>query len=255
MWRHLLELYDESLLNEGHPKCLFAETEVFNEGWLLRSVLKEWKTSSRRSRFAFFRFPPDARVYSEGQLFTPFKVRPKSERTGDGKGEAHTHVDGIVGDFSIADGTKSGIELDGGCQCIAVFEAKLYSPISKGVTHAPKYDQVSRTAACLIHALLEAGPAAGCAAHVVVLYPEDNLDIKPEEYEKVSIRERIRKRLAEYKEAGAPTAEILRFEAGWEEMLGQVDVQFKTWEEVLAEIGDGDLNRFYELCKRFNVKR
>ena len=41
-------------------------------------------------------------------------------------------------------------------------------------------------------------------------------------------------------------------EAGWEEMLGRIEVHFRTWEEVLAEIGDGGLNGFYDLCKEFN---
>jgi hypothetical protein len=41
MWKHLLKLYDESRLNDGPPECLFAETLIFNEGWLLRSVLDD----------------------------------------------------------------------------------------------------------------------------------------------------------------------------------------------------------------------
>ncbi len=40
MWRHLLEIYKESRLNAGQPGCPFAETLIFNEGWLLRSALK-----------------------------------------------------------------------------------------------------------------------------------------------------------------------------------------------------------------------
>ena len=35
MWRHLLDLYEESRLNDGQPERLFAETMIFNEGWLL----------------------------------------------------------------------------------------------------------------------------------------------------------------------------------------------------------------------------
>ena len=219
MWNHLLELYRESKLNAGDPECLFKETLIFEEGWLLRSVLKEWKTSSRRSKFGFFQFPPNARVYSEGQLFTPFKVRPKSERTGDPKGESNTRIDGIAGDFSIRDGTKAGIELDRGCRYIAVFEAKLYSPLDKKVTHAEDYDQVARTTACLIHALLEAEPSEGFEAHLVVLYPADNLHIDPDQYKGNHVRNQIAGRLKAYKEAGAPTSEIERFEVGWKRML------------------------------------
>jgi hypothetical protein len=247
MWEQLLKIYDESRLNPGRPECMFAETLIFNEGWLLRSVLKEWKTGSTSSRLPFLPFPSDAKVYSEGQLRTPFKAR----FLGDPLAESHTRVDGIAGHFSLAARTKSGIALDPGCGYITAFEAKLYSPIGKGVKAAPNYDQVSRTAACLIHALLEARSGEGLRAHVVVLYPEDDLAIKPEELEKVQIRERIGERLAGYRATGDPTPEILRFAAGWEEMLEQLRVHFNTWEEVLADIGDEGLDRFYELCQQF----
>lgn len=255
MWKHLLELHRESKLNAGEPVYLFAETLLFNEGWLLRSVLKEWKTSSRRSEFPFFRFPSNAKVYSEGQLRTPFKVRPKSERIGESKGETNTRVDGIVGDFSIADGTKSGIKLHQGCEYVAVFEAKLYSPIGKGTKNAPDYDQLSRTTACLIHALLKADLAANCNAHLVVLYPKDNLEISEDDYPKAYIKAQIRKRLAGYMNAGDSIDEIVQFEAGWEEMFERLQGYFVTWEEVLDEIGDESLMRFYKLCKKFNCKK
>jgi hypothetical protein len=252
VWKELLKIYQENCLNEGNPECLFAETLLFNEGWLLRSVLKEWKIGSMTPELTFLPFPPDARVYSEGQLRTPFKVRRRSQRTGEPKGETNTRVDGIAGHFSIAAGTKSGIELDSGCRYIAVFEAKLFSPIAKGTKNAPDYDQVSRTAACLIHALLGAGLAAGGAAHLVILYPQDNLDVDPNDYVEVHIKERIKNRLQAYKRAGDSTPEIGQFEAGWEEMFVQIAIHFETWEKVLDEIGDSELNRFYELCKHFN---
>jgi hypothetical protein len=248
MWKRLFEIYEESRLNEGKPECLFAETLIFNEGWLLRSVLREWRTSSMSSELSFLPFPSDAKVYSEGQLHTPFKAR----WSGDPKAESHTRVDGVAGHFSIADGTRSGIELSPDCRYIAVFEAKLYSPIGKGVKNASDYDQVSRTAACLIHSLLQAKPRERFEAHIVVLHPEDNRDINHKEFAKVQIRKRIRKRLEEYKQAGDPTLENPQFEAGWEEMLTQLDVCFKTWEEVLTEIGDEGLDRFYHLCRQFS---
>jgi hypothetical protein len=249
MWKHLLQIYEESCLNEGEPECLFAETEIFSEGWLLRSVLKEWKTGSVGSRLPFLPFPADARVYSEGQLFTPFKAR----RRGDPKAETNTRIDGIAGYFSIAEGTKSGIKLAPGCRYIAAFEAKLYSPIGKGTKKAPEYDQVSRTAACLIHDLLEAEPKEGFDAHIVVLYPEDNQAIQPESFDKVQIRERIRQRLAEYRKAGRYTPEIRRFEDRWAWAFERLpEPHFVTWEDALDEIGDGELDRFYDLCKEFN---
>jgi hypothetical protein len=248
VWKHLLKIYEESWINKGRPETLCAETLIFNEGWLLRSVLKEWKTNFRSSEMRFLPFPKDARVYSEGQLSTPFKPR----RRGDPEGETHTHVDGVAGHFSIADGSKSRIELNFDSRYLAVFEAQLYSPIGKGIKNAPKYDQVSRTAACLIHALLGAKPAADCAAHLVVLYPEDNLDIKEDNYSKAHIREQIANRLEAYRHTGEATDELGRFETDWEEMLETIQLRFVTWEEVLAEIGEESLRQFYRLCREFN---
>jgi len=250
MWKHLLRIYEESQLNEGKPECLFAETLIFDEGWLLRSVLKEWKTLSMGSRLPFLPFPQNAKIYAQGQLRTPFRARVR----GESKAETHTHIDGIAGHFTIADGTKSGIKLAPGCRYIAAFEAKLYSSIAKGTKKAEDYDQVSRTAACLVHALLEAGPVADCAAHLVVLYPEDNLAVNPDTCSEAHIREQIDNRLREYKKAGRSTPEIERFEARWEGMMQRLQVHFVTWEEVLQEIGDEGLHRFYEQCKRFNRK-
>ena len=116
MWEHLIELYERSRLNAGQPECLFAETLIFNEGWLLRSVLQAWKANSTDSRLPFLPFPAEATVYSEGQLRTPFKARCQ----GDPRAETHPRVDGIAGHFSIADGTKSGIELAPGCPPLPV---------------------------------------------------------------------------------------------------------------------------------------
>ena len=249
MWRLLLQMYNASLLNEGQPECLFAKTEIFNEGWLLRSVLKYWKTSSKRSKYAFFRFPPAARVYSEGQLRTPFKARPG----GDDLAESNTRVDGVAGHFSIAPRTKSGIQLAPGCQFVAVFEAKLYSPIGKRVRNVDDYDQISRTTACLVHALLQAEPSDDLKAHLVVLYPADNLNIVPGKYKDSHVKDQIDGRLKAYKDAGEVTDEIRQFEAGWEGMLGKLQTHFVTWEAVLDEIEDENLEQFYDLCKESNA--
>ena len=254
MWKRLLEIYEECLLNVGEPECLFKKTLIFEEGWLLRSVLKEWTTNPPDSSLPFLPFPIDAKVYSEGQLFTPFKVRPEGDRTGDPKGETNTRIDGIAGNFSIREGTKAGIKLDPGCEYIAVFEAKMYSPISQGVKNADYYDQVSRTTACLIHAMLQAGPSHNCRAYVVVLYPKDNLAIKREDFAKPDIKARIAKRLVEYKKAGDSSDELLQFEAEWEEKFEQVDIRFEYWDDVLEEIGNESLREFYGLCKEFNKK-
>jgi len=246
MLKQLLGVYEAGLVNREAPKCLFPETLVFNEGWLLRLVLREWLAGSGGSRFGFLPFPEGATAYTEGQLYTPFKARCR----GDELAESHTHVDGIVGDFSIS-GTKSGIELKPDFRYIAAFEAKIFSRIAPGVTNTPGFDQVSRTAACLINSVLLAQPQASYSAHLVVVYAKDNRHIDPGAYGKGHIEDEITQRVQPFVRAKEPSEAIVRFDAGWKDVLQRLHVWFLTWEEVLGSIGSDELWRFYELCKSF----
>jgi hypothetical protein len=238
----LLRIYDESRLNRGQPESLVNPTLIFNEGWLLRAVLRQWKLAPGESGLPFLPFPADAKIFSEGQLSSPFASRQR----GDKLAEAHTHVDGIVGHFSIG-ATKSGIQVDADCRYLAVFEAKLYSPISGGISHAPGYDQVSRTVGCVINSLLRAGCPGPDAAHVVVLYPADHTGINPARYDKSHLERQIAARVEGF---GLPATST--FARGWRATLGAVQLSFVTWEEVLATIGNDLLNQFYQHCRRFN---
>ena len=242
MLKELLGVYEAGLINPETPKCLFPETDIFNEGWLLRLVLKEWVAGSGRSELGFLPFPDGVTAYSEGQLYTPFRGSSRRER--------NTHVDGIVGDFLITD-TKSGIVLKSDFRYIAAFEAKVFGRISPGVKNAPDFDQVSRTAACLINSVLLAGPQPSYAAHLVVVYAKDNRYIDAAAYSRSYIEETIAKRLQPFTAAEERSDAIERFAAGWKEVFERLEVHFLTWEEVVADIGDRELSRFYDLCKEF----
>lgn len=246
MLQKLLQIYDQSQVNPGNPRCTFAPTLIFNEGWLLRAVLAEWQGQAG-SRHGFLPFPPAVQVYSEAQLLTPFKARFK----GDKQAEGHTHADGVVGDFTLA-GASSAVVLKPDGQYLAVFEAKMFSPLSKGTQNVPHYDQVSRTAACLVHALLRAGPPDRWAAHLVVLYPQDNARIQPGCYTGEHVETQIAARVRGYLAAPGRDEPTARFFTAWRDVLPQIQIQFLTWEDVVAEIGHDDLDRFYALCKRFN---
>jgi hypothetical protein len=102
MIKELMKIYNNSKLNDGKPKCIFAETLVFNEGWLLRGILEKWRELKSQSKFPFLPFPKSVKIYSEAQLYTPFKKRSRNDK----QGEDNTHVDGIVGNFSIHPSTK-----------------------------------------------------------------------------------------------------------------------------------------------------
>jgi GNAT superfamily N-acetyltransferase len=44
MIEELLRIYGANRTNPGAPACTFAETLIFNEGWLLRGVLRAWRS-------------------------------------------------------------------------------------------------------------------------------------------------------------------------------------------------------------------
>lgn len=247
MLRELIGLYQASIVNKLTPQCAFPETLIFNEGWLLRAVLQEWRNNSRASQFGFLPFPGDATYYSEGQLRTPFRARIP----GHGLAESHSHVDGIVGHFSI-EGTKSGIELEPGFRYLAVFEAKMFSPLAQGTRNAPDYDQASRIVACLIHNVLQTEARPGYRAYFVILYAQDNRYVRPDQYDKDHLADQIDRRLRAYQEAGSANGAIALFATGWKQVLENLQVWLATWEQVLAEMGDDELSEFYERCKQFN---
>lgn len=245
--KKLMEIYRESKLNDGKPECIFGETLIFNEGWLLRAVLEKWRKLDGASKFPFLPFPDNTRIYSEAQLFTPFKKRSRS----DTQGEGHTHVDGIVGDFSMP-GTKSGVTLDRDCRYLAVFEAKIYSGLADKVTNIACYSQVSRTLACIINSTLGTSVKS---IHFIVIYPKKNRKIDPAQYTMGIIEEEIKRRLSGYKQVGLVGRAdngFPAFEEQWRSVLRNINIGFITWEDVLSELEDEDVGEFYRLCEKFN---
>ncbi len=236
----LLHIYEESRLNQGQPESIFNPTLIFNEGWLLRAVLRQWKLAPGKSHLPFLPFPADAKVYSEGQLYSPFAPRQR----GDGLAEAHTHADGIVGDFSIG-ATKSGIEVHPDCRYLAVFEAKLYSPLAGGISHAPGYDQVSRTVGCVINSLLRSGCPGPYAAHVVVLHPADHSNVNPGRYSSAYLERQIAARVEGFGLAHGELAQLAGHSGCCQALVCHLG-------RGAAEIGSDQLDQFYQQCRRFN---
>lgn len=255
MIEELMKIYNNSMLNKGEPKCIFAESElVFNEGWLLIEILKRWKELKGKTKFSFLPFPDDVKVFTEGQLYTPFKAISGIKGN---YAEKNTHVDGIVGNYSITKGTKRGIKLDEDFKYLAVFEAKIYSPLQKGVKNADNYGQVSRNIACIINSVIKEVNGNNNIIHFVVIYPKDS--IKSEKYPKEFIKREIKGRLKGYEKDVPAKSEDIRFDEffqfkrRWEPVLKDININFVTWEEILSDLGEKDrINEFYELCKEFN---
>lgn len=239
----LNDLFEISKVNKNSP--LFPPSLlIYNEGWLLRAIIQLWASSGEGRGFSFS-CPKEAALFSEAQLKTPFCK------------ETNTHADGIAGDFTIREGTKSGIDIKQDFKFLAVFEAKMYSGLAQKTTNIKNYTQVSRTIACMINEILRLKnlPDGSVSIHYVVLYPTDSeLIIQPgQKYSKNVVRAEISSRLKDYKASGLN--DFKKFNNEWEKILDLIKIEFKTWEEIIKQINQAELETFYDKCKLYSKKR
>ncbi len=252
MIQKLLQLYEQSKLNKGRPECVFSETEIFNEGWLLRGVLNSLRDIKDNSSFDFLPFPVDSKLYSEGQLYTPFQKRYRSDKI---SVETNTPIDGIVGHFELDD-TKSGIKINENFQYLSIFEAKMYSKLYERSKYATDYSQVTRIASCMIYQILKIKEIENKNIFLIIIYPEDNNNINPSRYTNQFIKNQITNRIDNYKKGFTtkePQNNWREFELNWANIIDLINIEFITWERILEEIKTNtSICKFYELCKKFN---
>ena len=234
-------------------EAAFPATVLYNEGWMLRLVLD-----------AFDRLRPDshplspresATWFSEGLL--PSAFLPRSRR--DPLGESWTHADGVVGHVKIGMGGRTDVRLADGATQFVVLEAKMFSKLSSGVTHARYYDQAARSVGCIAEMLARAKrtPAdlARLAFHVVA--PRSQIDDGTFErlMTKASLRRKVARRVGEYE--GTKDEWFAQWFAPTLEML---DLRCLAWEQLIDELALDDpdvaagLRTFYDRCIRFNSR-
>lgn len=230
-------------------------TVLYNEGWMLRLVLN---AGSHGLLPGYMK--KDTFWFSEVQLRTPFG------RARGPKSESNTHADGVVGNFELGADTRSGLELSNEADQFIVFEAKMYSPLSSGTKHAPGYDQVARTVACMAYTLQrgERKPANVAEIGFYVLAPDQQIrsgifDVAMTDR---SIRERIEDRIQQFSGTAREYLETWRDEWAWpllKRFSDKTSLKCISWESLIQEIsgedaGEGALLRgFYEKCKEHNL--
>ena len=131
------------------PDPSIPPTTLFNEGWMLRLVLDGISSAKSGKTSCPIKIPSDCKWYSEAWLPTAFPPKKRS----DSKGESWTHADGVIGHFEIGKDSKAGLTLEPKATHFVVLEAKMFSKLSKGTTHAAGYDQAARTVACMAEVL------------------------------------------------------------------------------------------------------
>jgi len=55
----------------------------------------------------------------------------------------------VIGHFQIGNQAKADFEIRPNTYQFIVLEAKIFSPLSRGITHAKDYDQAARSVACI----------------------------------------------------------------------------------------------------------
>jgi len=228
----------------------FPPTELYNEGWLLRLVL-HWFSSCRIPNHPLD-FNDSGRWFSEALLPSAFKPRWQ----GDPLGESRTHADGVIGNFIIGNQGKADLSLEKGGTHLVVTEAKIFSKLSKGVTHAKYFDQAARTVACIAEILCRSDRLpSSIKTGFYVLAPKDQITsgIFEKEMNKRSILSKVQKRVSEY------DGEKDQWMSEWfETTLKNINIECLSWEKIIEEISSREpdcgatIGKFYQNCIRFN---
>ena len=238
----------------------FPQTEIFNEGWMLRLVLDAFKQLEISE--GPFGFLPKADWHSEARLASPFRPRQKRDPLGEG----FTHADGVVGHFVVREETRAGLQLATSTQQFVVVEAKMLSNLSSGVSNARGYDQAARNVACISQAISLVFSDANAIQDIgfYVLAPTREFRPTRTNLESCmradSIRTKVRERVQAYADDGRKEAAQLSawFNAHFEPLLSRLDAEGNlrvvTWNECIDAIGGVDarcadeLRAFYDRC-------
>ena len=229
----------------------FPLTLLYNEGWLLRLVLAWY--SQHKLKDKLLQFQPRATWFSEALLPSPFKPHYR----GDPRAETRTHVDGLVGHFSIGISGKADANLNANATQLIVIEAKIFSPLAGGTKNAPSFDQAARNVACIAELLNQANrlPLEMTSLAFFIMAPEAQIKtgVFAQKLERAAIKAAVLTRAKAFSiELGGwveewfiPTLEVIRMEVlSWESLIGY------------TATNDPDtfqsLHAFYEQCLIYN---
>jgi hypothetical protein len=187
----------------------------------------------------------------------PSAFLPRSRK--DPLGESWTHADGAIGHFSIGNAGRGDLSLSNDAKQFVIIEAKIFSKLSQGVTHAKYFDQAARTISCMAETLKRAklNPNKLSRLCFFLVAPQSQIDggIFQAEMNNDSIMSKVTRRVKEYegerdkwfKKCFQPTFENMKIECiSWEQLLSDVSKIDSTVSK--------DISGFYERSLLFNAK-
>ena len=235
----------------------FPATIFYNEGWLLRLVL-DWFSRNHADGHSLG-FERGARWFSEALLPSQFLARKKVDPLAEG----YTHADGVIGQITIGSGAFADASLLKDASQFLVTEAKLFSPLSPRVTHAPNFDQAARSVACMAEVLYRAqrNPKQLSSLAFFVVAPASQINDKrlfDDLLSKPSIQAKVTGRVSQY--AGSPEEASKRawLREWFEPTLESIKIEAIAWESIAEFIRARDLqfgselSSFYSECLQFN---
>jgi hypothetical protein len=236
---------------------VFPSTLLYNEGWMLRLTLSIAKEGIPCLPF---RFSQGSEWFSEALLTSPFQARFRR----DPLAETMTHADCVVGHFRMKDDSKAGLELLEGAKQFIVLEAKMYSPLSEGTTHARFYHQAARNVACMAQILSIAKRSPhDLELGFFVLAPEDQIEngVFSDPMKKDNIVEKVSRRIDLYKEDNTYYEKLTTWKDSYFlPLISTIKIDCISWEDILNKIENNnlilgkELHTFYNKCKHYNLK-
>lgn len=234
-----------------HGDSHLRPTQIYEEGWLLRIIL-DWFAHTETPAHALS-FAEGATWFSEAMLPSAFPPRFR----GDPLSEGRTNADGVIGHFTIGDDGKADLNLTPSATQFMVLEAKLFSPLSKGTTRAPDFDQAARNIACIAEVLHRADRAPAqldqLAFYVLAPAVQINSGFFATAMQPNSVISKVAARVAGYE--GDKDAWHERWFAP---LMQQLTIQAISWEAIIAHIETHDahsaaaISTFYARCLDVN---
>jgi len=247
----MLEEIDAILQSCDNESSLVPPTMLFNEGWCLRIILNWFAKHEMNGHPLSFEL--NSIWYSEGLLRSPFLPRNRSDKLS----ESWTHADGVVGNFKIKNKNTSEIELLPEAKRFVVLEAKIYSKLSQGVSHADYYDQAARYVACIAELIQHSKTRPQNIPHVAfhVLAPGSQIkaNVFTSNLSRESIYQKVERRVGAY-----GNEKQSWFNDFFIPTLNTIIISSISWEEILESIKKVDpyssdkFKSFYEKCLKYN---
>ena len=253
MIKHIVDIL-ESIKELEDQKSNIPPTQLYNEGWMLRLVLKWFNANTEINHELSMK--KQTRWYSEALLSSRFL--PKSQK--DKLSEKHTHADGVYGDFDIVG--KGDLLLKENCRQFVVVEAKMFSKYSKGTKNAPNFNQAARNVACMCNIVTNSGQKNIDDISFFTIVPEEQISQEKTFTEYINI-EHIKKtvlmRINKYNDR-SDYQKYLEWYNSFLCFCKKIKIKLFSWEEIIKYIISNDpdygndLNTFYEYCIKYNKK-